>query len=103
MVSAFVGRGLVWLATGSILMSCSADAEKPERVQAKLDSIGSATIAGDGVLTLTLIAAGENGETGHGVVVYRPGEAHYDEVLRHVGPIRPGEIKPVRPWPDEPR
>jgi hypothetical protein len=24
----------------------------------------------------------------------------YEEVLRHVGPLRPGEVKLVEPWPD---
>jgi hypothetical protein len=24
----------------------------------------------------------------------------YEEVLRHVGPLRPGEVKLVAPWPD---
>ena len=31
---------------------------------------------------------------------YPPGHPRYEEILRHVGPIKPGEEKPVRPWPE---
>jgi hypothetical protein len=31
---------------------------------------------------------------------YPPTDPHYDAVLKHVGPLRPGEVKSVMPWPD---
>jgi hypothetical protein len=31
---------------------------------------------------------------------YPPTDPHYDAVLKHVGPLRPGETKLVMPWPD---
>ena len=31
---------------------------------------------------------------------YPPTDPRYDAVLKHVGPLRPGEVKSVMPWPD---
>src|SRR5262249_36562973 len=37
---------------------------------------------------------------GHGRITYAPSDPKYQETLRHIGGIRPGEQKPVPPWPD---
>jgi hypothetical protein len=63
-------------------------------------SIGAATMMPDGTITLRLRAEGEGGKIGEGQVTYRPGTARYDEVLRHLGGLKPGETKPVPPWKD---
>ncbi|HVV93444.1 MAG TPA: hypothetical protein VHD15_08505 [Hyphomicrobiales bacterium] len=64
-------------------------------------SIGSATMAADGTIVLDLRAAGPQG-LGDARMVYPPGDPNYASVLRHLGGLRPGEEKPVPPWPDEP-
>jgi hypothetical protein len=80
-----------------LLMSCN-DTAYPRSATAASDFIGTAEIDEQGVLTLDLVARGPDA-IGHLIAVYRPGEPRYDEVLRHIGAIRPGEIKPVRAWP----
>lgn len=37
-----------------------------------------------------------------GTLQYKPDDPHYQEVLRHIGGLRPGETKVVPPWPDDP-
>lgn len=93
--------GMASLLVGNVLMSCSTADVPPRHIEASAETIGTATIDEKGVLTLSLIARGQNGEVGHGVVTYEPGSEHYEKVLRHVGPIRPGETKPVKAWPED--
>ncbi len=60
-------------------------------------SIGVATMAADGAITLRIRSL-PPGPIGEGTFIYRPGEARYDEVKSHIGGIAPGETKPVPPW-----
>lgn len=62
-------------------------------------SIGTARMLPDRTVEMALTAR-DHGMIGHGRLTYRPGDPHYDEVLRHLGGLRPGEVKPVPPWPD---
>jgi len=54
----------------------------------------------DGRLHLNLRAEGPGGLIGDSLVVYQPTDPRYRAILAHLGPIRPGESVPVRPWPD---
>lgn len=63
-------------------------------------SIGVATMAPDGIIRLQLRAEGMGGTVGDAVLVLRRGDPMYDEVLRHLSGLKPGETKPVPPWPD---
>ena len=63
-------------------------------------SIGTATMAPDGTITLRLRAELPGGGIGESVLVYPPNHPQYREVLAHVGGLRAGEAKPVPPWPD---
>ncbi|MGE0746794.1 MAG: hypothetical protein AB7K86_16175 [Rhodospirillales bacterium] len=64
--------------------------------------IGVARMAPDGTLVLDLRAVSGGGAVGHGRFVYRPADRDYRMVVDHLGGIRPGETKPVPPWPDPP-
>jgi len=68
----------------------------------KAGSIGSATMMEDGTIILNLRAEGPNGTIGDGRLVYRKGDKGYSDVLKHLGGLKPGEFKPVPPWPDQP-
>ena len=61
-------------------------------------SIGVASMAEDRVITLRLRAE-DHGMVGEGSLTYRPGDAQYEDVIRHLGGLKPGESKPVPPWP----
>lgn len=61
-------------------------------------SIESATMSADRTITLRLRAQDGRGATGDGVLVYRTGSRDLEEVLGHIGGLKPGETKPVPPW-----
>lgn len=64
------------------------------------DSIGSATMKDDGTIVLQLRAEG-HGAIGDALLFYPPNHPRYNYILKHIGPIKPGENKPVPPWPSE--
>ncbi len=62
--------------------------------------IGMATMSSDGTVVLDLRADGAGGISGIGRLVYPPSHPQYREVLAHIGGLKPGEKKPVPPWPE---
>jgi hypothetical protein len=63
--------------------------------------IGMATMTADETIVLTLSSTDpRTGIHASGQFKYVPGNPRYDEVLRHLGGLRPGQRKPVPPWPD---
>jgi hypothetical protein len=41
-----------------------------------------------------------DGKAVNDVLTYKVSDRAYDNVLRHLGGLRPGETKPFRPWKD---
>jgi hypothetical protein len=64
-------------------------------------SIGMAAMNADGAIVLQLRATGPEGELGDAQLVYTPTHPQYQEVLKHLGGLRPGERKLVSPWPEK--
>ena len=63
-------------------------------------SIGSATMQADGTIVLLLRAMDGTGMRGDARVTYPRGHAQYEKILAHLGGLKPGEEKPVPPWPE---
>jgi hypothetical protein len=63
-------------------------------------SIGVAWLEPDGTIVMRLIARGAGGMTGEGFLRYPRLHPQYKEILEHVGPLQPGEVRPVAPWSD---
>jgi hypothetical protein len=59
---------------------------------------GTATLD-DEVITIQLRSTAD-GKPADGTLTYKRGDRSYDNVLRHLGGLRDGEAKPVRPWKD---
>jgi hypothetical protein len=76
-------------------------AEDRAPVAAPPDYIGRARMLDDGTLELFLVAYGPGGLIGHSLLVYRPSDPQYGEILAHIGPMKPREEKAVRAWPDK--
>ncbi len=64
----------------------------------KQASIGVCWMEPDGTIKLQL-SASEPGMRGEALLVYAPTQNEYMEILRHVGPLTPGEKKSVAPFP----
>jgi hypothetical protein len=62
-----------------------------------IESIGTAEMSADGVITLQLHSLGSNPDA-EGVLTYAPDDPQYEEIKQHLGGITPGEFKPVKPW-----
>ncbi len=77
------------------LLGCIAEAKGAQRIE----SIGSAKMLSDGVIELQLRAEGSDGAVGDALIYIKPDNPKYAEIKRHVGDLKPGEVKPVPPWP----
>lgn len=65
--------------------------------------IGDCKMEADGTIRMFLRAETQTGGgriVGHVMQEYRPGDRQYEEILEHVGPMRPGDRRPVPAWPD---
>lgn len=62
-------------------------------------SIGSATMLDDGTIQLMLRAEGEGGMVGDALISYPPTHGDYRMVFDHLGGMKPGDSKPVPPFP----
>jgi len=60
--------------------------------------IGTARIEADGTIVLDLVAR-QGATVGQGRLTYPPGHPDHAMILRHLGGLRPGEAKPVPPFP----
>ena len=85
--------------TGESSMTTSSTHQAVQQNSQADDFIGFVNMEADGTLVLNLNASLEGKVVGHGYFRYPPDHPEYEDVLRHVGPIKPGEEKPVRPWP----
>lgn len=63
-------------------------------------SIGKAWMERDGTIVLQLRAEGPGGAVGDALLRYPANHREYDRVMRHLGGLKPGETKPVPPWPE---
>jgi len=64
-----------------------------------LQSIGIAEMDDEGTITLRLRGDMPNGTIAHGTFKYAKNDREYDDVLKHLGGLKPGEVKQVLPWP----
>ncbi len=62
-------------------------------------SIGSARMEEDGTIVLQLRAEGPKGLIGDALLRYPPDHPEYNDILRHLGGLKKGEVKQVPPWP----
>ncbi len=73
--------------------------EDPATTDSDPEYIGDCVMEDDGTLVMRLRATGPRGMIGTGKLTYGTDHPNYAEVLAHIGPIKPGETKPVRPFP----
>jgi hypothetical protein len=66
--------------------------------ETRILTIGTARMEPDGTIVLDLVAR-EGSMTGQGRYTYPPGHPDHAMILRHLGGLRPGQVKPVPPFP----
>jgi hypothetical protein len=81
--------------------TCFADDIRPSPSDARpsMPYTGTATMQDDGSLTLHLRLTSDGKELDD-TLTYRTTDRGYDDVLRHLGGLSPGDAKSFRPWKD---
>lgn len=80
---------------------CFADDIRPSPSDARpsMPYTGTATMQDDGSLTLHLRLT-STGKEIDDTLTYKTTDRGYDDVLRHLGGLEPGNTKDFRPWKD---
>jgi hypothetical protein len=88
---------LILVASGA----CLADDIKPSPSEARpsMPFTGDAVMQDDGSLTLHLRLTSDGKEI-NDTLTYKTTDRGYDNVLRHLGNLNPGQAKSFRPWRD---
>jgi len=86
------------------IMLCVAGASSAQEIRStdarpSMLYFGTAAMLDDGTLALHLRLTSD-GKSVNDTLTYRVGDRAYDNVLRHLGGLRPGERKQFRPWND---
>jgi hypothetical protein len=75
-----------------------ADTASADNARSSMTYYGTATMDEDTIkIELRSTADGKPAE---GTQIYKRGDRGFDNLLRHLGGMRPGETKEVRPWKD---
>jgi hypothetical protein len=93
--------GVLIAATLGATTACFGDDAKPSPSVARpsMPYAGTATMQEDGSLTLHLRQT-EDGKTIDDTLIYKTTDRGFDDVLRHLGGLGPGDTKNFRPWKD---
>jgi hypothetical protein len=89
-----------------LIMLCAASASSAQEARSVLQEarpsmpyIGTATMSDDRTISLHLRLTSD-GKSVDDTLTYKVSDRPYDNVLRHLGGLHPGEIKQFRPWKD---
>src|SRR5579864_4200509 len=78
-----------------------AGAALPGENPAPAPAIGVATMLQNGAILVGV--RGPDAESSlQGILMVEPGDSTYQQLIDHVGGLKPGETKPIPPWPDPP-
>jgi hypothetical protein len=72
---------------------------QPKVGETVLPAIGEAWLEEDGAITMRLRTTSD-GQHVSGTMRYQTTDEHYEDVLNHLGGLKPGEKKLIPPWED---
>ncbi len=78
-------------------------AAAPSPGQRRPRYVGECKMEADGTIRMFLriyMQTGGKRIQGHAIQEYRPDDPQYEQILKHIGPMRPGDRRPVPAWPD---
>jgi len=79
--------------------ACQAQQNRASDARPSMPYTGTAVMQDDGTLTLHFRLTSD-GKAVSDTIVYKVSDRAYDNVLRHLGGMSPGETKQFRPWKD---
>src|SRR5258706_12497921 len=71
-------------------------AEKPDPAP----SVGVATMLENGTILIGIRGPAPDGPL-QAVLMVEPGDTNYQQIIDHIGGLRPGETKSIPPWPGQ--
>lgn len=83
----------------ALMMLAAAGAARADDARPSMPFFGTATMAYDDTLSIKLRSTAD-GKPADDTLIFKRGDRGYDNVLRHLGGLSPGETKPMRPWKD---
>ena len=81
----------------ALSISTAAQTQEKRLPCEQVTSIGVATMATDGTITLRVRSL-PPGPIGEGMLEYPPSHPQYRDILKHLGGLAPGESESVPPW-----
>src|SRR5258705_10164224 len=63
-------------------------------------SVGVATMLENGTILVGIRGPARDGPL-QAVLMVEPGDTNYQQIIEHVGGLKPGETKSIPPWPDQ--
>jgi hypothetical protein len=82
----------------AFLTLVAASAAFADNARSSMSYYGIATMDEDAIKIELRSTA--DGKPADGTLIYKRGDRGFDNLLRHLGGMRPGETKEVRPWKD---
>jgi hypothetical protein len=79
--------------------TCPAGQIRSSDARPSMPYAGTAVMQDDGTLTLRLRLTSD-GQAVSDTIIYKVGDRAYDDVLRHLGGMSPGDTRQFRPWKD---
>ena len=64
--------------------------------------VGSAYMEADGTIEMRLRTEADDGTVGEALLVIPPGDPRHAAMVKHLDGIKPGEGRPIKPFPEEP-
>jgi hypothetical protein len=96
-----MNRTLLAIVALCIAGASTAQDAKPstQDARASMPYLGTAAMSDDGTLSLHLRSTSDGKPAGD-TLTYKVTDRAYDNVLRHLGGLNPGDTKEFRPWKD---
>ena len=83
----------------ALLLACSGAAPAAEN-PAPAPSVGVATMLENGTILVGIRGPAVDGPL-QAVLMVEPGDTNYQQIIDHVGGLKPGETKSIPPWPNQ--
>ena len=96
MIRAAPLAALFLASSGTVLAAENPAAENPTPEP----SVGVARMLENGTILIGIRGPAVDGPL-QAVLMVEPGDTNYQQILDHVGGLKPGETKSIPPWPDQ--
>ena len=84
---------VLFLACSGVVLAAENPAPAP--------SVGVARMLENGTILIGIRGPGPDSPL-QAVLMVEPGDTNYQQIIDHVGGLKPGETKSIPPWPDQP-